>query len=87
MKDGAADPDKGTVNSLVYNFNTADGKIALASGFTWFITQNVTFDATWSLTGDLLKGFGHQLEKNKNIWETVNKVLVHDVYFMLSAKL
>lgn len=87
VKDGAADPDKGTVNSLVYNFNTADGKIALASGFTWFITQNVTFDATWSLTGDLLKGFGHQLEKNKNIWETVNKVLVHDVYFMLSAKL
>lgn len=86
--DGKVDPDKGgTVRSYGYHFDTADGKIQLASGFTWFITQNVTFDANWKLTDNLLNGFSHQLNKNDDIWKTINKVLVHEVGFMLSVKL
>jgi hypothetical protein len=86
--DGKVDPDKGgTVRSYGYHFDTADGKIQLASGFTWFITQNVTFDANWKLTDNLLNYFSHQLNKNDDIWKTINKVLVHEVGFMLSVKL
>jgi len=86
--DGKVDPDKGgTVRSYGYHFDTADGKLELASGFTWFITQNVTFDANWDLTNNLLNGFSTTLENSKNLWETINKVLVHKVGFMLSVKL
>lgn len=85
--DDGSNADNGTVRSFEYHFNTADGKIGLASGFTWFITQNVTFDANWKLTDNLLDGFSHKLTNNENIWKTINKVLVHEVGFMLSAKL
>ena len=84
--DGSKD-DKGTVRSFEYHFNTADGKIGLASGFTWFITQNVTFDANWDITDNLLAGFSHKLSNTDNLFVTINKLLVHKVGFMLSAKL
>lgn len=88
VDDGTVDSyTGGTVRSYGYHFDTADGKITLASGFTWFITQNVTFDANWKLTDNLLNGFSHKLKNDENIWKTINKVLVHEVGFMLSVKL
>lgn len=86
--DGKVDPDKGgTVRSYGYHFDTADGKIKLASGFTWFITQNVTFDANWDITDNLLAGFNHKLSNTDPLFTTINKLLVHKVGFMLSVKL
>ena len=85
--DDGTKSDYGTVRSYGYHFNTANGKIDLASGFTWFITQNVTFDANWKLTDNLLDGFSHKLKNSDPLLTTINKLLVHEVGFMLSVKL
>ena len=88
VDDGTVDSNAGgTVRSYGYHFDTADGKITLASGFTWFITQNVTFDANWKLTDNLLNGFSHKLKNSDPLLTTINKLLVHEVGFMLSVKL
>ena len=87
--DGSINADTGgTERRLKYAVTTADGKMNLVSGLTWFVTQNVTFDASWKLTDNLLdKALGHKLKNGDDIWKTINKVLVHEARFMLSVKL
>ena len=71
-----------------FTFNTNDGKFTASSGFTWLITENVTFDANWDIVDHLLKTFSTDLTEGdgKNFWETVNKLVVHNIKFALSVK-
>ena len=71
-------------------FETKDGKFTASSGFTWLVTENIMFDANWELFKDLLgsngKEFTTTLENNKNLLETINKILIHKISFALSVK-
>lgn len=71
-----------------FTFTTNDGKFTASSGFTWLITENVTFDANWDIVDHLLKTFSTDLTEGdgKNFWETVNKLVVHNIKFALSVK-
>lgn len=77
-----------TDKSNEFKFNTADGKINASSGFTWLITENVTFDANWNIIGNLLNDFSTNLPEGAgtNFWNTVNKLVVHNIKFALSVK-
>ena len=47
-------------------------------------------DAYWKLGENLLQGFGTTgvlKEGHQNFWENVNKLLIHDIGFLLSVKL
>ena len=79
----------GTTKTIGWAFNTKSGKIGFASGFTWLITKDITLDAYWNVTDNLLDGFGHKLSQGNttNFWNTVNQILVHKVGFLVSAKL
>ena len=86
--DGSAAP-AGTVKTVGWEFNAKNGKIGLASGFTWLITKDITLDAYWNVANNLLDGFGHKLNEGSgtNFWNTVNQIFVHKVGFLVSAKL
>jgi len=79
----------GTTKTIGWAFNTKSGKIGFASGFTWLITKDITFDAYWNVANNLLDGFGHKLNEGSgtNFWNTVNQILVHKVGFLVSVKL
>ena len=61
-----------------------------ASGFTYNLSKNLTFDATWNIVSDL---FNPDLSSNltggddKNIMNTLNKVLVHNVSLGITFKM
>ena len=71
-----------------FTFTTNDGKFTASSGFTWLITENVTFDANWDIVDHLLKTFSTDLPEGHgtNFWNTVNKLVVHNIKFALSVK-
>lgn len=71
-----------------FTFTTNDGKFTASSGFTWLITENVTFDANWDIVDHLLKTFSTDLTEGDgtNFWNTVNKLVVHNIKFALSVK-
>ena len=77
-----------TDKSNEFKFNTANGKINASSGFTWLITENVVFDANWNIIGNLLNDFSTNLPEGAgtNFWNTVNKLVVHNIKFALSVK-
>ena len=77
----AADTDK----EVVWDFKTADSKIELGTGFTWLISQNITFDAHWNL-GNLLDNFKIDFS-TANIWDKLGKFIGNDIGFLLSVKL
>lgn len=78
----------GTDKDVTWDFKTADGKIEFSTGFTWLISQNITFDAYWNLGENLLNGFKIDFnEGNHNFWNTVNKLFAHNIGFLLSVKL
>ncbi|UTC83313.1 TDE2508 family outer membrane beta-barrel protein [Treponema denticola] len=77
-----------TDNGNTFTFNTADGKFSADSGFTWLITENVIFDANWNIVNNLLNTFSTNLSEGDgtNFWNTVNKLVVHNIKFALSVK-
>jgi len=80
----------GTDKTVAWNFITASTKVKVGTGFTWFITQDIIMDAYWKLGENLLKGFGTTgvlKEGHTNFWDNVNKLLIHDIGFLLSVKL
>ena len=75
----------GTDKDVTWDFKTADGKIELGTGFTWLISQNITFDAHWNL-GNLLDNFKIDFSSG-NIWNKLGKFIGNDIGFLLSVKL
>lgn len=78
-----------TTESTTFNFYTADGKLSFGSGITAkplsFLTLDCTYDVVADIFGD---DFTSDLtEGNNNFWNTVNKVLVHNVTIQASVKL
>lgn len=74
---------------VAWNFNTNTGKITTFSGFTWTPTKNVTVDANWNLLTNLFNNFRSRLSEGDttSIWNTANKILVHNFGFLVSVKL
>jgi len=77
-----------TAKGNTLTFNTNDGKFSADSGFTWLITENVIFDANWNIINNLMDTFSTKLTEGDgiNFWNTVNKLVVHNIKFALSVK-
>ena len=77
-----------TAKGNILKFNTNDGKFSADSGFTWLITENVIFDANWNIINNLMDTFSTKLTEGDgiNFWNTVNKLVVHNIKFALSVK-
>ena len=75
----------GTDKTITWKFDSATGKIELGTGFTWLISQNITFDAHWNL-GNLLDNFKIDFSTG-NIWDKLGKFIGNDIGFLLSVKL
>lgn len=81
-----------TTNTVTWNFNkdSADFKFEASTGLTWFVTDNVTIDGKWDIAKTLLNNkFKTDLPNGdtKSIFNTINKVLIHNVTFLVSFKL
>ena len=83
--DGKPDADKGTDKTVTWRFTTDDGKLTLGTGFTWLISQNITFDAYWDF-GGALKNFSINFS-NPSIWDKLGKFIGTNIGFLLSVKL
>ena len=81
--------DDSVDKKVIWQFNNNNsGKIEVGTGFTWLISQNITFDAYWDLgTGLLNSNFRVNLSGADTIWKTLNKLVAHDIGFLLSVKL
>jgi len=75
----------GTDKTVTWKFNTKDGKLDLGTGFTWLISQNITFDAYWDF-GGALTNFSINLS-NPSIWDKLGKFIGTNIGFLLSVKL
>ena len=87
--DGSVTKTEKTV-TWTFNDGMAGGKFGGTSGITWFVTDRVTVDGSWNLAKNLLDNkFTTQLTEGdgKSIWDTTNKLLVHNVSFLISFKL
>ena len=82
--DGKPDADKGTDKIVTWKFNTDTGKITLSPGFTWFISQNITFDAYWKISA--LNNFRINFSSG-NIWDKLGQFIGDEIGFLLSVKL
>jgi hypothetical protein len=59
-----------------------------ASGFTYNLSKNLTFDATWNIVGDLFNSkLNSTLETGADLLTTLNKVLVHDLSLGITFKM
>lgn len=74
---------------VAYTFTSSTGKIDTHSGFTWMPTKNVTVDANWNLLSNLFDNFKSNLDEGSttSIWNTANKIFVHNFGFLVSVKL
>lgn len=74
---------------VAYTFTSSTGKIDTHSGFTWMPTKNVTVDANWNLLSNLFDNFKSELDEGSttSIWNTANKIFVHNFGFLVSVKL
>lgn len=74
---------------VAYTFTSSTGKIDTHSGFTWMPTKNVTVDANWNLLSNLFDNFKSKLDEGSttSIWNTANKIFVHNFGFLVSVKL
>lgn len=75
----------GIDKTITWQFNSATGKIELGTGFTWLITQNITFDAHWNLS-NVLNNFRIDFSAG-NIWDKLGQFIGNDIGFLLSVKL
>ncbi|MGP1522178.1 MAG: TDE2508 family outer membrane beta-barrel protein [Treponema sp.] len=87
-----------TQTTVTWNFNsnTAGGKFKASSGIAWYVTDKVTVDGSWNIAANLLNNsFKTQLQENNGtltqdkdrFWANLNKLLVHNVSFLISFKL
>lgn len=85
-----------TETTVTWNFNnnTAGGKFKASSGIAWYVTDKVTVDGSWNIAANLLNNsFKTQLAENNSasdhekFWANLNKLLVHNVSFLISFKL
>ena len=85
-----------TETTVTWNFNsnTAGGKFKASSGIAWYVTDKVTVDGSWNIAANLLNNsFKTQRAENnrasdhEKFWANLNKLLVHNVSFLISFKL
>ncbi|MGP1564505.1 MAG: TDE2508 family outer membrane beta-barrel protein [Treponema sp.] len=79
-----------STSSVNFHFDSATGKAASYSGFTWIPIKNVTVDANWNLFGDLFETgrLGSKIDgQSGSVWDNVNKLLFHKFAFIVSVKL
>lgn len=85
-----------TETTVTWNFNSnsADFKFEASSGIAWYVTDKVTVDGSWNIAKNLLNNtFKTQLAENNSasdhekFWANLNKLLVHNVSFLISFKL
>lgn len=79
-----------SISSVNFHFDSATGKAASYSGFTWIPIKNVTVDANWNLFGDLFESgrLGSKIDgQSGSVWDNVNKLLFHKFAFIVSVKL
>lgn len=92
-KKDTRNPSSGSVDSstfgVTYEVKTSTGMIGTSSGFTWMPTKNVTVDANWNLLNNLFDKFRSNLDEGSgtSIWNTANKIFVHNFGFLVSVKL
>ena len=68
-------------------WNGTDGALTYTSGLTVTPVKNLTIDCSWNMLQNLFNNTSSNLsEGNTNFWNTVNKVLVHNVTFEVSYK-
>lgn len=69
-----------------YPQNTIDLK--LNTGFTFFLNDAVTIDASWNIFNNLLDRFSTKFKDtaDTSIWNTANQLLVHNFAFLVSVK-
>lgn len=86
--------DKTSTTQWTFNHgatpNFKNFKFEANSGITWFVTDTVTVDGNWNIAKNLLNdSFKTQLTvgDGQSFWNTANKLLVHNVSFLVSFKL
>ena len=80
---------------LFNNTGTTIGDITWGSGFTWNIAKKVQFDVNWEIIQGIFDNFTSNFDIGKNtgtdgtdkFWGNVNKLLVHNISFLIAVKL
>ena len=72
--------------STTNNWDGEDASLSFSSGFAINPTQNISIDCSYQIIKDL---FGNdtsaELNNNTNFWNSVNKVLVHNIGFEVTV--
>ena len=72
--------------STTHSWKGDDAKISFTSGFEVKPVKNISFDCSYEALADL---FGNdtsaELNNNTNFWNSVNKVLVHNIGFEVTV--
>ncbi len=77
-----------TTKNTTTRFNGNDGWINYSSGLTIKPTEKIVIDCSCNILGNLFANTSSTLtEGNNNFWNTVNKVLIHNITFEVSFKL
>lgn len=86
--------DKKSTTTWTFNHGTTPNfknfKFTATSGLTWFVTDKIIVDGNWNIATNLLNDtFQTQLTEGdgQSFWNTANKLLVHNVSFLISFKL
>ena len=77
-----------TSTTTTYTYDDYTAGVNFGSGFTVSLAKTVTFDCYWNILSNI---FGDDFksglnEGNNNLWNTVNKIFVHNIGFSISAK-
>ena len=76
---------------LFNNTGTPIGDITWGSGFTWNIAKKVQFDVDWQIIQGIFNNFTSNFNEgdasSDQFWGNVNKLLVHNVSFLIAVKL
>lgn len=73
--------------TVTYDYLTSDMSVEFGSGFTAFLGKNISFDCSWNILGNLFNNFTSNVnEGNENFWNTVNRIFVHNISFLITAK-
>ena len=71
-----------------WKFDNQTGKVQLSSGFTWYLSKNVTADVYWNLLGNVFDAFGSKLLEGNgiSILNTMNQLLIHNFGVLIAVK-
>ncbi|MBQ9494869.1 MAG: hypothetical protein IJR50_04435 [Treponema sp.] len=86
--------DKTKDRGFLFNHTGTIGDITWGSGFTWNIAKKVQFDVDWKIINGIFKNFTSNFNEgdpgyngSDRFWGNVNKLLVHNISFLVAVKL